>query len=116
IISALGPRSVVDLFTDHLPYQIIDSSQWSEAQASPFNYDAYANPKFNLITKGDHVGFANQAGTAYLALSDYAGYALYTGDISIANVQFTVKKSQANANFAILVQSASDFGSVTTEA
>jgi hypothetical protein len=107
----------VDQFTDRLPYQIIDATKWSDAHAEPFNYDGFSNPKFNLISKGNVLGFANQTGTAFIANTDYAGYAIYTGDYPIQQVKFTIKKYGVtdNGNFQLTVQSAKDFGSTTTE-
>lgn len=104
--TSVGPRNVVDRYNQRLPYQIRDASLWQELHADPAHFSGNS-AKFAIAQKGSSVGVVVGQGQTY-ALNDNQGYYLWVQGWSIANVQFTLRKSANNSSFDLRVRGSDD--------
>lgn len=113
VVSARGPRSIVDQFADRLPYQIAGGDDWQGLDSDPANYTTNIVPDISPNSKGNGIGV--KFGPATYAVNDRNGFYLWVEGYAIARVAGTIRKHGAqNANQDMRIRRAVPWGSATT--
>lgn len=115
IITAMGPRTVIDGFTDRLPYQIRGGDQWQSLDADPANYSAGIVEGINATQKGNSIGVVFSAAT--YANGDRNGFYLWVDGYNIQRVAGTMReRGTVLANYDLRIRHATPFNAATTDA
>jgi hypothetical protein len=112
IFTAIGPQDVVNRYNERLPYQINDSSAWTELHTKPAIFSGNS-AKFGMAQKGNSIGVVVGQGQTF-ANNDNMGYYLWVQGWDISNVRFTLRSTASNGNFDLRVRGSDDIFSVPT--
>jgi hypothetical protein len=115
IITAMGPRTVVDGFNDRLPYQILGGESWDAMDSDPAHYSVIES--WTPVHHGHAIGMKTTLGEAVAAgVAQRGGFYLFTDGHDIQRVAGTIRKAgPQNANQTMTISTASQLGALTTE-
>jgi hypothetical protein len=110
IITAMGPRTVVDGFNERLPYQIRDASTWVDYGSDPGN--SISSEKYTLVSRGNSLGVGLDA-VSY-GTGEGGGYYLFVDGWPIQRIAFTIRKTAAINNFWVRIRGSNQLGGLTS--